>query len=1420
MKTIVLFIFALLLLFPVSAMPGNATIDGPINSVKTGVLPLVNSTRDPSLSWIGHGLQDAMIVDLAYLKNVEIMILPFDAAPLEKVIAYAKENQFQHIWTGEYRGNAGSMVVDVSVIDVSSGKTVTTRRFTSTEENLLRDASTAVLGVAHDLSMTVGKSEKKRIVSRKTSSREAGKLNAEWRMRFNRVAENEENMGKDEQNEIITQMREILMRALAKDPQYAEAWANLGFVYGANGQGDQAQEALQKALEIKPYLVSANHLMGVVLLLQKKGKAALAYFRKEMEINPSMSIHGGHFFQLLLSNGEKADAKAWASRLFRSSSPSARIRAIAVFAEIGDKTTIPVLMGALKDPDRFVRGNAVAALAYFGDAPSVPASALIELLEDPDKDIRITAMEALRERKEGSAVPRLVAALQDREKEVRWIAASALGVIGDPSALPALREALNDHDKKVRIAAAWALGKMADASAVPLLKDLLKDADREVREYAAMVLGETGGPAAVPALIDALKDKNAMVQITAAVALGKIGDKTAASALVEAVKTLEDFRVADALAKIQDESIVPALVDALQDPDKKVRENAANALGVMQDKRAVPALIAALSDTEIWVRARAVLALEKLAERSAVPALIPLLHDADPNVRGYAAGALGKLGDSSVVPLLTDALKDPSQWVRLSAAEALGKVGDKTAIAALIAALKDRDEHVQRKAAEALGKLGNKTGIPVLVEALHDTESWWRMEAAKALGALGEAEGLYEDFHKTSDIFIFNRIRTNLLFPARFDLLTNARDPFLKASGYYLLALKAREEGRHRDQLAYSSKTLTHINPKNETALSILALWLKAQAEVKLNTSKDAIRTMDEADQLLAYLSKKERKEHEDLFDEYTLFLKGEVLAAAGAGKKAQQALEEALGLLARQKDYFKRDQARKLEAMVRTSFGALQISMGKANLQQAVETGRDYQANDSVEMENEEKRYLELARQKIAEGDYEAAQKLVEELNLRRANYVNRRMKLTLADAAKQQSIDEYRRKEQEIEDLGRKIDTLARSKAGEESQAGPRGSDDQVRQLESERIDKRRQLQVYLTGLKKTHPDIAALLGAKPLELAAIQEQLPEDTAILQYLMLPDKLVVFVIKKGGIDIVETPAKKADLKGKVESLRKAIFSRSKSKDSRKIQPLARELHATLIKPIEETQKLKGITVLGIAPNGFLHQLPFGVMMNSNNQYLIDQYTLFFMNSTSMLGVALEREKHKSKGAAGLLAVSNPDGTLPAADSEVADIAKLFDKKQVYSQKQAKKDIIEKKQKDYSILHLSTHGVFNPVDSTKSYLVMADGKLTLEDIWGLPLSGTSLTVLSACETGIGDILSGDDVVSLENAFIYAGSPTVIATLWKVADQSTAELMTLFYRNLIKGKTKAEALTEAQRELRKTYDHPFFWAAVTLRGEWR
>ncbi|MCC5945325.1 MAG: CHAT domain-containing protein [Bernardetiaceae bacterium] len=206
---------------------------------------------------------------------------------------------------------------------------------------------------------------------------------------------------------------------------------------------------------------------------------------------------------------------------------------------------------------------------------------------------------------------------------------------------------------------------------------------------------------------------------------------------------------------------------------------------------------------------------------------------------------------------------------------------------------------------------------------------------------------------------------------------------------------------------------------------------------------------------------------------------------------------------------------------------------------------------------------------------------------------------------------------------------------------------------------------------------------------------------------------------------------------------------------------------------------------------------------------------------------------------------------LPGTKTEIEVIKGYFNQKNIKTQVLLETDANEanfKNIKSPTILHIATHGFFVPKikDSEvqtmqdavnrnllenpfmRSGLLLAgcetpnpegeDGVLTAEEAMNLSLENTQLVVLSACETGLGDIQNGEGVFGLQRAFQQAGAKTVLMSLWKVSDEATQLLMTEFYKNLLSGKSKRAAFKAAQFSLKQKFPEPYFWGAFVMVGE--
>lgn len=359
-----------------------------------------------------------------------------------------------------------------------------------------------------------------------------------------------------------------------------------------------------------------------------------------------------------------------------------------------------------------------------------------------------------------------------------------------------------------------------------------------------------------------------------------------------------------------------------------------------------------------------------------------------------------------------------------------------------------------------------------------------------------------------------------------------------------------------------------------------------------------------------------------------------------------------------------------------------------------------------------------------------------------------------------------------------------------------------------------KQRNLVVKRTAAEKLQnvaPELASLVSVTSMQLKQIQALIPANEALLQYYYQGDDFYAFVLTTDGLQSVKLD--KAGLEDDIRQLRAAIEKREE-----RTQSLAQGLYNRLIRPVEKGIAQKNLLLV---PHGALHYLPFAAL-HDGDAYLIDKYAMRSLPSSSVLKFIKPRSGAKIDS---ILVLGNPDLgdprlDLPNAQIEAEDIARRAAKATLLVRGRASETLFKQLAGDFNYIHVASHGEFETDAPLNSALLLAkdsanDGMLTVGKLYTLRLNA-DLVTLSACETGLGKIASGDDVVGLTRGFLYAGTSSVVASLWKVDDLATSELMNFFYGNL-KKINKRDALRQAQLETKKIFPHPYFWAAFYLTG---
>jgi CHAT domain-containing protein len=345
-------------------------------------------------------------------------------------------------------------------------------------------------------------------------------------------------------------------------------------------------------------------------------------------------------------------------------------------------------------------------------------------------------------------------------------------------------------------------------------------------------------------------------------------------------------------------------------------------------------------------------------------------------------------------------------------------------------------------------------------------------------------------------------------------------------------------------------------------------------------------------------------------------------------------------------------------------------------------------------------------------------------------------------------------------------------------------------------------------------------------PVTYEVLRAQLARDEAVVEYLVDHDAVVVFVITADGLNATTIPLAATDLAAKIELIRDLVL---RPENDQWRYP-AESLADLLIGAIVSGDAMKEVRHLHIVPHGELNYLPFALLPLDDGM-LVDRYTVSYLPSAA----ALALDETKGQTTSSMLVVTPARARLRHARAEVDTVEALFrPQSRLLTGTEATETAFRANAHAYRNLHLATHGYFNKQNPLLSGLELEpdeteDGQLEVHEIMGLELAA-DLVTLSACETGLGaghfgDIPAGDDFIGLTRAFIYAGSTTVLATLWEVDDRSTGELMARFYRYLAESDgrvNKATALALAQRDTRASrgHEHPYYWAAFLLVGDTR
>lgn len=380
----------------------------------------------------------------------------------------------------------------------------------------------------------------------------------------------------------------------------------------------------------------------------------------------------------------------------------------------------------------------------------------------------------------------------------------------------------------------------------------------------------------------------------------------------------------------------------------------------------------------------------------------------------------------------------------------------------------------------------------------------------------------------------------------------------------------------------------------------------------------------------------------------------------------------------------------------------------------------------------------------------------------------------------------------------------------------------------------------------IRASSPRYASLTQPAPLTLREIQRRVLDDDTLLLEISLGEKRgYAWLVTNDSLHVRRLPGRRQVeavarrfhealternrvVKDETPQARRARLARAREQAKKD----GARLYAWLFRNVPDKQRLL------VVADGALQYVPFAAIPAPDGLPLVTRFEVVHMPSVSALEALRRETRGRRKAEATVAVLADPVfddprmPRLPLTRDEAASIARVAPRAVVRTGYEATRAVATSGElRRFRYVHFATHGVVDDRNPELSGIVLSlvdeqgraqDGYLRLHDIYNLDLPA-DLVVLSACQTALGKEVAAEGLVGLTRGFMYAGAERVLASLWKIDDRATAELMGRFYeRMLVGGMAPAAALRAVQIEMARSarWSEPYHWAAFVLQGEWR